>query len=115
MERAVAIKKLGKILGKSLGYRVDPKAQHEAKKGMEMSLNEEQRGYMRYLATVPASKKCWCAWYMADECPNCKGRGTLEDRLKVQCAGCNNYPSLYDRTKITHRIGCSSPDWQPGV
>ena len=26
MERAVAIKKLGKILGKSLGYRIDPKA-----------------------------------------------------------------------------------------
>jgi len=26
MERAVAIRKLGKILGKSLGYRVDPKA-----------------------------------------------------------------------------------------
>ena len=26
MERIVAIKKLGKILGKSLGYRVDPKA-----------------------------------------------------------------------------------------
>jgi hypothetical protein len=26
MERAVAIKKLGKMLGKSLGYRVDPKA-----------------------------------------------------------------------------------------
>jgi hypothetical protein len=26
MERAVAVKKLGKILGKSLGYRVDPKA-----------------------------------------------------------------------------------------
>lgn len=26
MERAVALKKLGKLLGKSLGYRVDPKA-----------------------------------------------------------------------------------------
>jgi hypothetical protein len=26
MERVVAIKKLGKLLGKSLGYRVDPKA-----------------------------------------------------------------------------------------
>lgn len=26
MERAVALKKLGKILGKNLGYRVDPKA-----------------------------------------------------------------------------------------
>jgi hypothetical protein len=80
---------------------------------LQMSLNEEQKDYMRYLATVPAAKKCWCAWYMADECPNCKGRGTLEDRLKVQCAGCDNYPSLYDRTKITHRIGCKTPDWQP--
>src|SRR4051812_1520141 len=29
MERAVAIKKLGKILGKSLGYRVDPKAPNQ--------------------------------------------------------------------------------------
>jgi hypothetical protein len=29
MERSVAIKKLGKILGKSLGYRVDPKAPDE--------------------------------------------------------------------------------------
>lgn len=26
MERAIAIKKLGKMLGKSLGYRVDPRA-----------------------------------------------------------------------------------------
>jgi hypothetical protein len=26
MERAVAIKKLGKLLGKSFGYRLDPKA-----------------------------------------------------------------------------------------
>jgi hypothetical protein len=30
MERAVAIKKLGKILGKSLGYRVDPQAPYQA-------------------------------------------------------------------------------------
>lgn len=29
MERTVAIKKLGKILGKSLGYRVDPKAPNQ--------------------------------------------------------------------------------------
>jgi hypothetical protein len=29
MERATAIKKLGKILGKSLGYRVDPKAPNQ--------------------------------------------------------------------------------------
>ena len=29
MERAIAIKKLGKLLGKSLGYRVDPKAPNQ--------------------------------------------------------------------------------------
>lgn len=29
MERAVAIKKLGKILGKSLGYRIDPRAPNQ--------------------------------------------------------------------------------------
>jgi hypothetical protein len=29
MERATAVKKLGKILGKSLGYRVDPKAPNQ--------------------------------------------------------------------------------------
>lgn len=78
-----------------------------------MSFNDDQIDYMKYLTTVPAARKCWCGWYMADGCPNCKGRGTLEDRLKVQCAGCDNYPSLYDRTKITHRIGCTSPNWQP--
>lgn len=32
MERAVAIKKLGKILGKSLGYRIDPKAPDQEKR-----------------------------------------------------------------------------------
>jgi hypothetical protein len=32
MERAVAIKKLGKLLGKSLGYRVDPKAPDQAER-----------------------------------------------------------------------------------
>ena len=32
MERVVAIKKLGKMLGKSLGYRVDPKAPTSAER-----------------------------------------------------------------------------------
>ena len=43
MERAVAIKKLGKILGKSLGYRVDPKApdqdeRNEAREELRIAL-----------------------------------------------------------------------------
>lgn len=78
-----------------------------------MSLNDDQIDYIKYLATVPASKKCYCAWYMVDECPNCKGRGTLEDRLKVQCPGCDNYPHLGGKPTITHRIGCTLPDWRP--
>lgn len=78
-----------------------------------MSFNDEQISYMKYLATVPPEKLCYCAWYMADECPNCKGRGTLADRLKVQCAGCSNYPHLGGKPTITHRIGCTSPEWQP--
>lgn len=57
--------------------------------------------------------KCNICGRQADGCPNCKGRGTLAERLKVQCAGCDNYPSLFDRTKIIHRIGCKTPDWQP--
>lgn len=79
-----------------------------------MSLNEDQKDYVRYLATVPAEKKCWCAWYMADECPNCKRLGTLEQRLKMQCPGCDNYPPVTNQTRpIVHRIGCTSPEWQP--
>lgn len=77
-----------------------------------MSLNEDQKDYMRYLATVPAEKRCYCGWYMANECPNCKDSGTLAYRLTRQCPGCDNYPSL-GYSKVTHRIGCTSPDWQP--
>ena len=82
----------------------------------EVSLNEEQKDYMRYLATVPAEKKCWCAWFRADECPHCKGRGTLEQRLKVQCPSpmCRNYPPVGEQTRpIVHNIRCTTPDWQP--
>jgi len=47
MERAVAIKKLGKILGKSLGYRVDPKApdqdeREEARAKLRVSLVQRE-------------------------------------------------------------------------
>jgi hypothetical protein len=44
MERSIAIRKLGKLLGKSLGYRVDPKAP-----------DQEQREAAR--AELPASRE----------------------------------------------------------
>ena len=80
-----------------------------------MSFNDEQISYMKYLATVPPEQKCYCGWYMADECPNCKGRGTLADRLKVSCPTCHNYPHLGGRPTITHNIKCATPDWQPNL
>jgi DnaJ-class molecular chaperone len=81
--------------------------------GWQMSFNDDQIDYMRYLATVPPAEKCYCGWYMAAECPNCKGRGTLADRLKVQCPTCHNYPHLGGKPTITHNIKCSTPGWQP--
>jgi hypothetical protein len=80
-----------------------------------VSFNDDQIDYMKYLATVPAAEKCYCGWYMANGCPNCKGRGTLADRLKVQCPDprCRNYPHLGGKPTITHNIKCSTPDWQP--
>lgn len=46
MERSVALKKLGKLLGKSLGYRVDPKAP-----------DQEQRDEARAKLRVEVEKK----------------------------------------------------------
>lgn len=79
MERAVAIKKLGALLGKKLGYRVDNKAPspderaeakailpaaNEARRLIEKELNERRRAilaadqeYQRLLAEHEAAKK----------------------------------------------------------
>lgn len=48
MDRAVAIKKLTKMLGKSLGYRVDPKAptrdeREEAQKALKPAIEERNK------------------------------------------------------------------------
>lgn len=47
MERAVAVKKLGKLLGKSLGYRVDPSAPTQ----------EERDEAKQELAALTAARK----------------------------------------------------------
>lgn len=82
-----------------------------------MSFNDDQISYMKYLSTVKPEAKCYCGWYMAGECYNCNradGKDkTLADRLIVQCKGCDNYPHLGGKFHITHRIGCTTPEWQP--
>jgi hypothetical protein len=49
MERAVAIKKLTKILGKSLGYRVDPKAADQDDRNEAMAKLPDVRSAVRAL------------------------------------------------------------------
>ena len=78
-----------------------------------MSLNDDQIDYIRSLGKIPPSERCYCGWYRAGKCYHCKDRATLADRLKVQCPGCDNYPLLGGSIAVTHRIGCTSPDWQP--
>jgi hypothetical protein len=52
MERAIAVKKLGKLLGKHLGYRINPKApsqeEREAAKA-QMALAVEERNKLKEL------------------------------------------------------------------
>lgn len=43
MERAVALKKLGKLLGKSMGYRVDPKAPDQDDRDEALAKLREER------------------------------------------------------------------------
>lgn len=33
-----------------------------------MSLNDDQKDYVRSLAKIPAEEKCDCGWYRVDEC-----------------------------------------------
>src|SRR5262245_50933111 len=68
MERIVAIKKLGKMLGKSLGYRVDPKA----------PTSEEREEVKRQLPALTAAKK------QADEAMNNRRRAILEADQQYQ-------------------------------
>lgn len=67
--------------------------------------NEEQQEYMKALADMPPSTKCWCGWYRLGECRTCPPGKTLADRQAASCPICGNYPST-DGGQIFHRIGC---------
>lgn len=68
MERAVAIKKLGKILGKKLGYRVDPKA---------LSRDEREVARIECLEAVKERKEL-------EEKKNARSRAILEADAEYQ-------------------------------
>lgn len=78
-----------------------------------MSLNDDQIDWVRHLATIPPAERCYCGWNPIGKCYHCPPEASLEQRLKVQCPGCDNYLYLGGKPTITHRIGCTSPDWQP--
>jgi hypothetical protein len=68
MERAVALKKLGKLLGKSLGYRVDPRG-----------LNAEDRD-----AAVREAKALSAEYKLAEEAEAARRKAILEGDAEYQ-------------------------------
>lgn len=69
--------------------------------------NEEQQGYMEYLAKIPPKDKCWCGWYLVGECPSCPRGKTAADKMAVRCPKCFNAPPPDLSRPIIHCKGCS--------
>lgn len=69
--------------------------------------NDDQIGHMRSLAAMPDEARCWCGWYKAGECPNCRTTETLADRRSSECSSCGSYPHE-PGGRLVHRIGCSA-------
>lgn len=44
--------------------------------------NEDQQSWIRYLATVPPEKRCYCGWYHLGECSNCPPNKTCADKMR---------------------------------
>jgi len=78
--------------------------------------NDDQRGYMRYLATIPADTRCWSGWCSLTRTDSssyklCSGGGcpldvTLAERQRMACEVCGNYPDAVTM-RFTHNAGCS--------
>jgi hypothetical protein len=78
-----------------------------------MSLNQDQKEHLEYLATVPPEKRCWCGWWVLADysdgkrlpcgCPTDK---TCADKLAAACPGCRNAPLRYGEGVLVHTINC---------
>jgi hypothetical protein len=69
--------------------------------------NEDQKGYMKYLAEIPPEEKCWCGWYLCGECSVCPPDKTNADKRKVWCPECHSDPGPNGEYPLTHTRGCS--------
>ena len=80
--------------------------------------NEEQRGFMRYLATIPAESRCWSGWCTIDPKIKgtsgrefCSGGGTcptdvsLADRIARTLECCSGWVDHDGRSR--HNAGCT--------
>lgn len=76
-----------------------------------MSLNREQREYVKYLHTLPLDALCWCGWYPVAECGKwCErsGRGlTAADKARESCVECGSSP-LRPGGVVSHSRECSA-------
>lgn len=83
-----------------------------------MSLNKDQKEYIRFLNAQSLKDLCWCGWYLKRECDIkglcTKGSGahlvqnlTCEDKVKgYTCPECKMSPYL-PGDKIYHLRSCS--------
>jgi hypothetical protein len=67
--------------------------------------NDEQRDHMKHLSSVPSEKRCWCGWYLLNDCPHCPLDFTHADQVKLKCEICGNAP-YRPGDKLVHIVNC---------
>lgn len=70
--------------------------------------NNDQKEYMSWLSTISPKNKCWCGWFLLEEC-NCEITPKLskQDALNMTCSKCGNYP-YSPSSKLIHIRGCEN-------
>lgn len=69
--------------------------------------NSEQRDYMASLERIAPERRCYCGWYVIDQCPHCPAGLTLATKIDLRCSVCEGHPPAHDLSApIRHRIGC---------
>lgn len=48
--------------------------------------NAEQEAHMKYLSAVPRNKRCWCGWWLVNECHVCPKNVTNAEKC-LPCGG----------------------------
>ena len=72
-----------------------------------MMFNEEQREHMKWLASIPPEKRCWCGWYRLGTCPHCPEGRTGAEKLARKQPCCGYTPAAPDGPD-GHYFGCAA-------